>query len=127
MDIKFYLCETCGNVIYKAVDSGVLVECCGDQMIELIPKVSEAGTEKHLPVVTKVDDCTIKVEVGAVPHPMTAEHHISFIYLETQDGGQFVQLNPTGAPEAVFCACKSKPIAVYAYCNIHGLWKIALS
>ena len=29
-------------------------------------------------------------------------------------------------PEAVICTCGSKPVAVYEYCNLHGLWKTEL-
>lgn len=121
METKFFLCKHCGNVIQKYVDSGVKVVCCGEPMTELVANTVDASYEKHLPVVTKVDDCTLKIEVGSAPHPMTAEHHISFIYVETETGGQFVHL--TDKPEALFCTCKNRPIAVYAFCNLHGLWK----
>ena len=65
----------------------------------------------------------IKVTVGSVPHPMTPGHHISFIFLETEHGGQMKILMPDDAPEAVFNISEDKPVAVYEYCNIHGLWK----
>ncbi|HKM13088.1 MAG TPA: desulfoferrodoxin family protein [Bacteroidales bacterium] len=92
-------------------------------MEQLIAHTEDAGGEKHVPVVTKLDDCTIKVEVGSVPHPMLPEHHIAFIYLETEDGGARVGLPHDGKPEAEFCTCSGKPVAVYEYCNLHGLWK----
>ena len=84
---KFYKCRHCGNVIGKVVDSGVPVVCCGEKMEELVANTVDASAEKHVPVVTKIDDCTIKVEVGSVAHPMQPEHHISFIYVETENGG----------------------------------------
>ena len=124
MATKFYKCRHCGNVIEKVVDSKVPVICCGEKMEELIPNTIDASQEKHVPVVTKVNDCTIKVEVGSIPHPMTEEHHIVFIYVETADGG--IRINLTDKPEAVVCVCKSKPIAVYEYCNLHGLWMTKL-
>lgn len=126
MATKFYLCTMCGNVIFKAVDSGVDVECCGEKMQELIPSMEETMKEKHLPVVECEIDGPVKVKVGSVPHPMTPEHHISFIYLETEHGGQVKFLMPEDVPEAVFKGCKDKPVAVYEYCNIHGLWKTEL-
>lgn len=126
MATKFYFCETCGNVIVKCVSSGVIPFCCGTEMVELIPGVTDGIGEKHLPVVERVDDCTIKVKVGAQPHPMMKGHHIVFIYLETKHGGQIKYLDPEGEAEAVFCCCDDTPVAVYEYCNIHGLWKTEL-
>ena len=32
-------------------------------------------------------------------------------------------LNAGEAPKAVFALADEKPEAVYAYCNLHGLWK----
>ena len=124
MATKFYKCNHCGNVIEKVVDSKVPVVCCGEKMQELIPKTVDASNEKHVPVVTRLDDCRIKVEVGSVPHPMTPEHHIAFVYIETENGG--IRINLKDKPEAVVCVCTEKPIAVYEYCNLHGLWKTEL-
>ena len=98
--------------------------CCGEKMEELIPNTVDASGEKHIPVVTRIDDCSIKVEVGSVAHPMLPEHHIVFIYVETENGG--IRIDLTDKPEAVICTCTSKPIAVYEYCNLHGLWKTTL-
>ncbi|MCQ2187619.1 MAG: hypothetical protein MJY73_04645 [Bacteroidales bacterium] len=124
MATKFYVCTMCGNVVFKCVDSGVGVDCCGAKMQELIPSTEETMKEKHLPVVEFEKDGVIKVKVGSQPHPMAPEHHISFIYLETEHGGQVKYLKPGDTPEAVFHVCrKDKPVAVYEYCNIHGLWK----
>ena len=124
MTTKFYKCNHCGNVIEKVVDSKVPVVCCGEKMEELIPNTVDASNEKHVPVVTRLDDSRIKVEVGSVAHPMTPEHHISFIYVETENGG--IRVNLKDKPEAVVCICTDKPIAVYEYCNLHGLWKTEL-
>ncbi|MCQ2146456.1 MAG: desulfoferrodoxin [Bacteroidales bacterium] len=126
MATKFYLCKSCGNLIVKVLDSGVTPVCCGSDMMELIPGVSDGAGEKHIPVVERIDDSTIKVKVGAVPHPMVPAHHITFIYLETENGGQLKKLDPEGTPEAVFNCSEDKPVAVYEYCNLHGLWKTEL-
>jgi superoxide reductase len=32
-------------------------------------------------------------------------------------------LDVTGAPEVTFALADETPVAVYAYCNLHGLWK----
>ena len=124
MSVKFYRCRHCGNVIQKVVDKKVPVVCCGEKMEELIPGTVDASVEKHLPVVTMLENNTIKVEVGSVAHPMLPEHHIAFIYVETEDGG--IRVNLKDKPEAVICVCDSKPVAVYEYCNLHGLWKTEL-
>lgn len=124
MTTKFYKCRHCGNIIEKVVDSGVAVVCCGEQMRELVPNTVEASGEKHIPVVERIDDCRIEVKVGSVAHPMLPEHHIVFIYVETERGG--IRVNLKDKPEAVICTCNDKPIAVYEYCNLHGLWKTEL-
>lgn len=126
MATKFYLCTVCGNVIVKCIDSGVDVVCCGEEMHELVPFTNDFAMEKHLPVVDCKRNGTVKVKVGSQPHPMVPEHHVTFIYLETEHGGQIKYLEPGDTPEAVFHVCKDKPVAVYEYCNIHGLWKTEL-
>ena len=124
MAVKFYKCRHCGNVIIKVVDSKVPVVCCGEQMQELIPNTVDASNEKHVPVVTRINDCRIKVEVGSVPHPMLPEHHIAFIYVETEHGG--IRIDLKDQPVAVVHLGEEKAIAVYEYCNLHGLWKVEL-
>lgn len=124
MATRFYKCNHCGNVIEKVVDKGAPVVCCGERMQELIPNTVDASGEKHVPVVTQLDENTIKVEVGSVAHPMLEEHHIAFIYVETERGG--IRVNLTDKPEAVVYLGDERPIAVYEYCNLHGLWKTEL-
>ena len=122
MATKFYICRHCGNIITKIQDKGVPVVCCGEKMEELIPNTVDASGEKHVPVVT-VEDGVVKVAVGSVAHPMIPEHFIQWIYVETEKGGQFKKLNPEEAPEASFTLVDDKVVAVYEYCNLHGLWK----
>lgn len=124
MATKFYFCPICGNVVMKMVDSGVTPSCCGDEMQELAPKTQEDSdkAESHLPVVIRIDVYHVKVSVGTTLHPALANHHIEFIYVETTRGGQIRYLEPTQEPCATLC-CLGTPVAAYAYCNIHGLWK----
>ena len=96
--------------------------CCGQKMTELVPGVVEASHEKHIPVV-EVRDNAVKVTVGSVEHPMAEEHSILWVYLETDKGGQRKSLEVGAAPVVTFALADEKPIAVYAYCNLHGLWK----
>jgi superoxide reductase len=124
MATKFYKCSTCGNVIVKVVDSGVPVVCCGAKMEELIPNTVDASGEKHVPVATLLDGGLLNVKVGSVAHPMEEAHHIAFIYVETERGGIRVDLNDK--PEATIYLGEEKAVAVYEYCNLHGLWKTEL-
>lgn len=123
MKTQFFLCTTCGNVVVKTIDSGMNVSCCGKEMKELIPGEVDAVLEKHLPALECKGDDRVLVRVGSMPHPMTEDHQIMFIYLETEHGGCLRYLEIGHPAEAVFDLCKDKPVAIYAYCNIHGLWK----
>lgn len=119
----FYLCETCGNIITKVVDSKVPVVCCGKPMTEMIPQTADATNEKHVPVI-EIDGHDVTVTVGSTLHPMAEAHYIAWIYLETTRGGQFYYLNPEEQPVAKFrLADGESVIAAYEYCNVHGLWK----
>ena len=125
--LKFLLCNTCGNLATLIDDRGIPLVCCGAPMTELVANTEEASVEKHLPVV-EVTGNEVKVAVGSALHPMEESHYISFIYLETTDGGQFKKLKAGDEPKATFCiAADSKPIAAYEYCNLHGLWKTPIS
>ena len=120
---KFYICEHCGNLVSVVHDSGVPMMCCGQKMKELVPGTVDAAKEKHVPEVEVVGNL-VKVKVGSVTHPMTEEHHIAFIVLETDRGFQKKDLDPTGAPEAEFALAEGeKVVAAYEYCNLHGLWQ----
>ena len=124
---RFFVCEKCGNLVGVIHSSGVPMVCCGQKMTELVPKSTDTGVEKHLPVVT-VEGNVVRVNVGSVTHPMSEEHHIGWIYLETERGGLRRVLAPTDAPVAVFTLDEGeRPIAAYAYCNLHGLWKTEIA
>ena len=124
MATKFFKCKNSGNVVVQTVDTGIQLVGCGEHLEELMANTVDASQEKHVPVVTRVDDNTIRVDVGSVEHPMAPEHHIAFIYVETENGGILQYLKDK--PAATFCVCNDRPIAVYEYCNLHGLWKTEL-
>ena len=119
---KFFICKHCGNLIGLIDNKGVPMVCCGEKMTELVPNTVEASVEKHLPVVTAVDE-GFRVQIGGAPHPMEEAHHIAFVYVETVRGGQRKCLKVGEEPTAAFSFSDDSPVAVYAYCNIHGLWK----
>lgn len=122
MEIKFYRCSICGQIITKVVDTGLPVICCGKAMVELIPNSTDGAFEKHVPVIS-VSDNVCSVTVGSVIHPMIDAHYISFIILLTDKGFYKKDLKPGDAPVAKFNLDENeKVIHAYAYCNLHGLW-----
>ena len=123
MEQKFYICSHCGNIIAKVKDVGVPVMCCGQKMTEIIPGTTEASHEKHIPVY-QVEGNLVTVRVGAVDHPMAPEHFIEWVSLQTKQGNQRKLLTPGQEPVVRFALCEGDEVeAVYAYCNLHGLWK----
>lgn len=120
--VKFYRCNHCGNIVMMVHDSNVPMMCCGEKMTELVAGSTDAAVEKHVPVVD-VKSNSIEVSVGSVMHPMEEEHYIMWIYLETNRGGQIKYLKPGEDTMATFLLDDEKPKVVYAYCNLHGLWK----
>lgn len=123
MEQKFYICSHCGNIIAKVKDVGVPVMCCGQKMTEIIPGTTEASHEKHIPVY-QVEGNIVTVRVGAVDHPMAPEHFIEWVSLQTKQGNQRKLLTPGQEPVVRFALCEGDEVeAVYAYCNLHGLWK----
>lgn len=126
MKLKFYRCRVCGNIIAMVNESGVSVNCCGEDMEELVPNTSDGAGEKHIPVY-ELSDAKVKVKVGEIEHPMTDEHYICWIAIQTDAGNQRKCLEPGAAPEACFALCEGEKLeAVYEYCNMHGLWAVEL-
>ena len=123
MKQQFFICKHCGNIIAYVKDSGVRVSCCGEEMQELIPGTTDAAREKHVPVYS-VENGTVSVNVGEIDHPMLAEHYIEWVSLQTKFGNQRKQLKPGNEPSVTFALSDGDEVeAVYAYCNLHGLWK----
>ena len=123
MEMKFYRCAHCGQIVAIVKKTGVPIMCCGEAMQEIIPGTTDAAVEKHVPVYT-VENGKVTVTVGSVEHPMLDEHYIEWIALETKMGNQRKSLSPGDAPKACFSICEGdEVVAVYEYCNLHGLWK----
>lgn len=120
--VNFYLCPHCGNIAMLVEDHKVPMFCCGQKMEVMQPNTTEAAFEKHLPVIT-LSEGAAQVTVGDVLHPATAEHHIGWLYLATNLGGQYRKLDPLAAPTASFALVEGETVqAAYGYCNLHGLW-----
>ena len=112
MEQKFYVCHRCGNLITKLREGKSPVVCCGEIMEKIISGTTDAVMEKHLPVCA-VENGKIHVSIGETTHPMENAHYIYCKYL-----------SPQKIPQASFSIGEGEQIkAVYAYCNIHGLWE----
>ncbi|MBQ0141937.1 MAG: hypothetical protein KBT06_03915 [Prevotellaceae bacterium] len=125
----FYHCPICGNILVNMENSGVVPHCCGREMEVLKANTSDGKVEYHVPVMEIVDDCYVCIKIGKEPHPMTKEHFIKWIYVDfktqgSKHGGFFIHLHPGDRTEYKFCVCNIQVVGVYAYCNLHGLWKL---
>ena len=119
--LEIYKCSTCGNIVEVLHGGAGQLVCCGLPMENLEEKTADATTEKHVPVIEKVDG-GIKVKVGSVPHPMEEKHYIEWIEI-IADGKAYRQfLDPGGVPEAVF-NIEAEAVTAREHCNVHGLWK----
>ena len=123
MEMKFYRCAKCGQMVAIVEKKGCPIMCCGQPMEEIVAGTSDASVEKHVPVI-KQEGNIVTVTVGAVEHLMAEEHYIEWIALQTKQGNQRKQLKPGNRPEAVFALVDGdEVVAAYAYCNLHSLWK----
>ena len=119
--LEIYKCAVCGNIV-EVIHGGIgELVCCGKPMELLDEKTADAATEKHVPVIEKIDG-GYKVKVGSVPHPMQEEHYIEWVEL-LADGKAYRQFLSAGdAPEAIF-NIEANSVGAREYCNVHGLWK----
>ncbi|MGL4798219.1 MAG: desulfoferrodoxin family protein [Cellulosilyticaceae bacterium] len=121
---KFFICKRCGNFVGTIKHTGAKLMCCGEAMTEVVANTQEAATEKHIPVVSVVGN-VVEVMVGSVAHPMAEAHHIAWVYIQTKEGAQRKCLPVDGEPKASFALTDGDElVAAYAYCNLHGLWKV---
>lgn len=123
MKQKFYKCAICGQIVAMVKQTPSPIICCGQPMKEMIAGTTDASVEKHVPTYV-VENNIVKVDVGSVEHPMTAEHYIEWVSLQTSRGNQRKALKPMTKPHVEFLIEAGDTVeAVYAYCNLHGLWK----
>jgi superoxide reductase len=119
--LQIYKCAACGNIVEVLHGGAGNMVCCGVRMGLLDEKTADAATEKHVPVIEKIDG-GYKVKVGSVPHPMLDEHFIEWIEL-LADGKAYRQfLDPGAEPEATF-NIEADSVSAREHCNVHGLWK----
>ncbi len=119
---EVYKCEICGNITEVLHSAGGELVCCGQAMKLMTAQTEDAGQEKHLPVIKRLDDDTVLIKVGDISHPMTAEHYIEWIEIKTASGKiKKKYLQPDDQAEFK-CVVREKIVWVRAYCNLHGLW-----
>lgn len=119
--LEVYECKICGNLVEVLRGGKGELVCCGEPMEKLSAKTADAGMEKHVPVIEKIDT-GYKVKIGGVPHPMEQEHYIEWIEL-LADGRAYRRfLSPGQAPEATF-AIDAAEVSAREHCNKHGLWE----
>lgn len=122
--MSFYRCKHCGNITSSVINGGGTLACCGEPMQLMKANTTDGAAEKHVPVVT-VEGNKVSVNVGSVDHPMTPEHLIDFVVIETSLGKQYKGLTSEDRPHAEFALQDGeKLLAAYEYCNLHGLWKV---
>ena len=122
---QIYRCNVCGNMVEVLHAGGGELVCCGQPMELLAEKTADAGKEKHVPVIERMDK-KVKVKVGSVPHPMEENHYIEWIEIITDDEVCRKFLKPGDAPEAVFefeIAAEVKKVEAREFCSVHGLWQ----
>lgn len=123
MEMKFYRCKHCGQIVAIVKKTAANIICCGEEMEEIIPGSVDASLEKHVPKV-EVNGNLVVVRIGDIPHPMIDEHYIEWVGLKTKQGNQRKALKPHDEPIVCFKMCDGDEVeACYAYCNLHGLWK----
>lgn len=123
MKIRLFICERCGNIIAMIKDNGIPVKCCGEKMKEIISGAGDGAQEKHVPVYS-IEGETVTVSVGATEHPMTPEHYIEWVCVESEEGLQIKKLSQNASPQVSFSLTDNDKVkAVYAFCNLHSLWK----
>ncbi len=119
--LEIYKCEVCGNMVEMIHTGQGSLVCCGQPMKLMKENSVDAATEKHVPVIEKVDN-GYKVAVGSVAHPMEEKHYIEWIELVAGERAYRQFLNPGDAPEAFFCT-DAKNVTAREFCNLHGVWK----
>lgn len=118
---EIYKCDICGNVTEVLTPKDGTLVCCGQEMRLLKENMVEGVSEKHIPVIEKIEG-GYKVQVGSVLHPMEEKHYIEWIELVGKEFSYRKFLKPTDKPTAIF---KTDETEVFAreYCNLHELWK----
>ncbi len=118
---EIYKCDKCGSIVEVLNGSMEEATCCGASMTRLNENTTDAATEKHVPVIEKIEG-GYRISVGEVEHPMTEGHYIQWIELITPTEVLRKYLTPSDKPVAEF-KTDATEVRAREYCNLHGLWK----
>jgi len=118
---QVYKCDICGSIVNVLHGGAGTLVCCDEPMTLQKENTTDAATEKHVPVVKKIDN-GYEVKVGSVEHPMEEKHLIEWIELVTDEESFFKYFKSGEAPIATFLT-DTKIVKARAYCNLHGLWR----
>ena len=116
-EIVFKKCMKCGAFV-KEIENPHNSQfiCCGEEMSVVVPDSVDASHEKHIPDI-HVEDETMIITVH---HVMEPEHYIEWILVQTEKGIREFFFQPGDEAQVIM---PYEPATVYAYCNLHGLWK----
>ena len=118
--MKLFKCKKCGNIVEVIKEKGGTLTCCNESMEEVQINLEDQVKEKHVPYCDIQTD-SVYIRIGEVEHPMNEEHYIEWIYVEYGDSIVKHIFKPGMIPEVT--VDYEEGMKVYAYCNLHGLWK----
>lgn len=118
---QVWKCEICGNIVEIVHNGADSLVCCGQPMKLMSEKTKDLGSEKHVPILEKLEKNRFKIKIGKIEHPMTPEHYIEWIEVIADGKSAMEFLKPGEKPEKEFIINVSS-FTVRAYCNVHGLW-----
>lgn len=120
--MEIFKCEICGNIVELTHGGAGQLVCCGEPMQKMDAQTAEMATEKHVPVIEKIEG-GYRVTVGSTLHPMIDKHYIEWIELISGDSIYRQYLSPGMDPVAEFSTGDLGDVWAREYCNIHHLWK----
>lgn len=111
----FYVCPVCGNIIHSMGEGSF--SCCGVTLPRL---EADAADHDHEVQIETIDN----EYYVSLNHPMTRDHHISFMALLNWERLQLVKLYPEQDAAARFPRCGKGTLLLY--CKKHGLYAVKL-
>ena len=120
--LEIYKCTLCGNIIEVMHGGGGTLTCCGQEMLNMKENTVDASKEKHVPVITKIDN-GYEIKVGEIEHPSDENHYIEWIEVALSDNRNLKKFINSGESPIFQINPNSEIVLVRAYCNLHGLWK----
>lgn len=135
--LEVYQCKKTGTAVEIIKSDGIqplsnnpkdnnTISYHGNTLVFLPANQTEGATEKHMPI-AEFDGSNLVVKVGDVMHPMTSEHLIEWVTIRYDNFIQHGDFVSEQTPQITFNVGNASNIDVYAYCNLHGLWKTSVT